>query len=120
MRKGTDVATRWDDIKAGRGASADVRDGYQLAAATYEFGARVRECRVANGMSQAELARAVGSSQSAIARLEAGGTQPTLKTMHALSRALGASWIITPDGIQTADVEGRRLRPGTPTRALPA
>jgi transcriptional regulator with XRE-family HTH domain len=108
------VGTKWNDIRAARSESADVREGYSQAGAAYEFGMRVRNCREARGMSQAELAAAVGSSQSAVARLEAGGTQPTLRTMHALSRALGASWVITPDGVFTASGTG------APARARPA
>lgn len=105
------MTTPWKDIRAAKFSSPGAREGYALAAAAYEFGQRVRTRRGELGISQSGLARAVGSSRPAVARLEAGGAQPTLKTMHALSRALRASWMITPEGIQTADVEGQPSGP---------
>lgn len=114
------MTTPWKEIKAAKFTSPEAREGYALAAAAYEFGRRVRTRREELGMSQSELARTIASSQPAVARLEAGGTQPTLKTMHALSRALRASWVITPEGIQTANVEGQQSGPQTQTQARPA
>lgn len=114
------MTTTWEEIKAARLTTAGAREGYALANAAYEFGRRVRTRREELGMSQSELASAMGSSQSAIARLEAGGTQPTLKTMHALSRALRASWIIAPDGIQTAEATGGDTKQLSNPRARPA
>ena len=40
-------------------------------------------------MSQTELARRVGTTQSAIARLERGKTEPSLKRIKEILRALG-------------------------------
>lgn len=47
----------------------------------------VRQARRAAGLSQAELAERLGTAQSAIARLERPGANPTLQT---LERALAA------------------------------
>lgn len=47
----------------------------------------VRAARDAAGLSQAELARRVGTTQSAIARLERSGSNPRVET---LERALAA------------------------------
>jgi transcriptional regulator with XRE-family HTH domain len=49
----------------------------------------VREARRRAGLSQADLAARVGTTQSAIARLEAGGTSPSLEYLSRLVRACG-------------------------------
>ncbi|HEV2126204.1 MAG TPA: helix-turn-helix transcriptional regulator, partial [Chloroflexota bacterium] len=42
------------------------------------------------GLSQAQLAERVGTTQSAIARLEGGGSPPNLTTLMKLADAFGA------------------------------
>lgn len=49
----------------------------------------MREARRAAGLTQAELARRMGTTQSAVARLEAKGANPRLKTLEAAVRATG-------------------------------
>ncbi len=49
----------------------------------------VREARLRAGLTQAELAARLGTTQSAIARWEAGGTQPSLETLRRVARACG-------------------------------
>ncbi len=48
------------------------------------------DARNKKGMTQAEIARRAGTTQSAIARFEAGHTNPTLEFASRLSHALGA------------------------------
>ena len=47
----------------------------------------IREARKRRGITQAELARRLGTTQSAVARLEAGVTAPKLETVLAAVRA---------------------------------
>jgi transcriptional regulator with XRE-family HTH domain len=49
----------------------------------------VREARRRAGLSQAELARRTGTTQSAVARLEAGRGAPSLERITELVRACG-------------------------------
>jgi transcriptional regulator with XRE-family HTH domain len=49
----------------------------------------VREARRRAGLSQSELAARVGTTQSAIARVEAGGMSPSLEYITRLVRACG-------------------------------
>jgi DNA-binding XRE family transcriptional regulator len=49
---------------------------------------RVAERRHELGLSQAELASLVGTTQSAIARLEAGGRPPRIDTLLRIATAL--------------------------------
>ena len=49
----------------------------------------IRAVREARGLSQEDLARAVGTKQSAIASLEAGKFAPRLDVLHRIAGALG-------------------------------
>ncbi len=98
----------WSELKQERANHPDAQAGYERARVAYEFGRRVRERREELGLTQVELSRLVGTSQPAIARMEAGGTQPTLETISALSRALHATWLISPEGI-TSSADDRAL-----------
>jgi len=49
----------------------------------------VREARRRAGLTQDELARRVGTTQSAIARIERGRTAPSLERLRELVRACG-------------------------------
>jgi transcriptional regulator with XRE-family HTH domain len=54
-----------------------------------QFGLRLKELRIAAGMSQKELAEAAGVAQSTIAQLEQGRYEPSFATVLALAEALG-------------------------------
>jgi transcriptional regulator with XRE-family HTH domain len=45
-------------------------------------------------MTQAELAARIGSTQAALARLEAGGVTPSLDTLRRIAEALGLELVI--------------------------
>lgn len=66
---------------------------------------RFTEARLASGLSQAELARAISLSRSAVSQIESGETK-TLKasTLVAFERATGyrASWVETGRGPRKA------------------
>jgi ribosome-binding protein aMBF1 (putative translation factor) len=63
---------------------------------------RVVAYRAQQGLSQSALARKVGVSQPAVARLEAGEHEPTLATLARLSQRLGMEFHIdiTPHSSQ--------------------
>ena len=52
-------------------------------------GSLIRSARQQTGISQSELARRAGTSQSAVARIESGHTSPTVETLERLAGALG-------------------------------
>jgi len=52
------------------------------------LGLRVKRLRIAAGLSQSELASRLGTTQSAVARLEAGRSEPRLRTLERLAEAL--------------------------------
>jgi transcriptional regulator with XRE-family HTH domain len=51
-------------------------------------GEKIRDAREAAGLSQRELAARMGTSQAAVARLEAGGVGATLTTLQKVAAAL--------------------------------
>jgi DNA-binding XRE family transcriptional regulator len=64
------------------------------ATVTRTFGDLVRHLRQEAGLSQRELAGRLGTTQSAVARLEAGLVEPRLATMERLALALGEDLLI--------------------------
>jgi ribosome-binding protein aMBF1 (putative translation factor) len=67
---------------------AEFDAGYQSAKLAIEVGEKVRDAREALGMSQRDLAGRMGTSQAAVARLEAGGVGATLTTLQRVAGAL--------------------------------
>ena len=55
------------------------------------MGAKIRELREKRGMSQKELADALGLDQSAVAQWETGRTEPTIFNLRRLADLLGIS-----------------------------
>jgi transcriptional regulator with XRE-family HTH domain len=84
----------WDDIKAQRPLTDRGRAAYDDEARTSAFRALVYKLRTEAGLTQAELARRMGTTQSAIARMEGGGTRPTLETLEKLATAVGAELVV--------------------------
>ena len=64
---------------------------------------QLAEQRVARGLSQKELAELCGTTQSAIARLEAGGRPPRIDTLLRIANALDCELVV-------------QLKPRTKTR----
>ena len=56
-----------------------------------KLGARLRELRLAAGLTQAELARRTGIHRPNIARVEAGRHTPSLETLARIASAIGVS-----------------------------
>ena len=79
----------WNDLRERRMDSPAARAGYEQARSAYEIGRMVRELREARGLSQRELAARMGTTQSVVGRLEAGGSRPTIVTLDRVADALG-------------------------------
>lgn len=59
--------------------------------ATDEVGARLRDARLARGLSLRGLAQSLGVSASLISQIETGKTQPSVSTLYAIVSELGVS-----------------------------
>ncbi len=82
--------TSWEEIKARRPLTEEGSAAYEDEARISGFRELVFRLRTEAGISQTELAKRMGTTQSAIARLEGGGTRPTLVTLEKLATAVGA------------------------------
>jgi DNA-binding XRE family transcriptional regulator len=82
--------TNWSYIKASRADSPARRRGYDKAGRAIRIASEIRSLREKKGLSQRELAERVGTTQSAIARLEAGNVSPSLPTLDKIAAALDA------------------------------
>ncbi len=63
-------------------------EAYGATRLALDVGEKVRDAREAAGLSQRELAARMGTSQAAVARLEAGGIGATLTTLQKMAAAL--------------------------------
>ena len=88
MREGAIEVNAWKrDVFARR---PGVRATYDALAPKYALISAMLDARNKKGMTQAEIAKRAGTTQSAIARFESGRTNPTLEFASRLSHALGA------------------------------
>jgi transcriptional regulator with XRE-family HTH domain len=69
------------------------------------FPHNLRRQRLANFLSQAELARQAGLHTLTISRLESGRTKPSTRSVRALAEALGVApgELATPEEVAEAD-----------------
>jgi len=77
-------ASAANPIERLRAVLAGAEDGWLFA----QIAGQVAERRRELGLSQAELARRVDTTQSAIARLESGGRPPRIDTLLRIAAAL--------------------------------
>lgn len=65
-------------------------EAYDALEEEFAFASQVIAARARAGLSQAELAERMDTSQSAIARLESGRSKPSVRTLEKLAAATGA------------------------------
>jgi predicted transcriptional regulator len=68
-------------------ADPEVKREYEALEAEFAIASELIRARLRAGLSQAELAERMGTSQSAIARLESGQTLPSTKTLLRFAEA---------------------------------
>jgi predicted transcriptional regulator len=78
MTRVADLHCKWMRDPAYRAEYATLADAYGVIRA-----------RLAAGLTQQDLARRIGSTQSAIARLEGGRSRPTMRTLERIAAATG-------------------------------
>lgn len=76
------IATRW--MK-----EPGFREGYDALEEEFNVASMLIAARTRANLTQAELAKKMGTSQSTIARLESGAAKPSLSTLRRLAQATG-------------------------------
>lgn len=66
------------------------RKAYEAVQPKYDLIRAVLDARLKRGVTQAEIARRAGTTQSAIARFESGASNPTLSFLTKVAAAVGA------------------------------
>ncbi len=82
----------WKEIRKPRSEAA--QRSYEDEARISQFRELVHRLRTEAELTQAELAGRMGTTQSAIARMEAGGTRPTLETLEKIAGAVGQELVV--------------------------
>jgi ribosome-binding protein aMBF1 (putative translation factor) len=77
-------------FKARMLANPEVKREYDALEQEFAIASELIRARARAGLSQAELAERMGTSQSAIARLESGQTLPSTKTLIRFAEATGS------------------------------
>lgn len=80
----------FEKLKARLLQNPKVRAEYEALAPEFEISAELIKARRRAGLSQAQLATRMGTSQSTIARLESGQTLPSTKTLLRFAEATGS------------------------------
>jgi transcriptional regulator with XRE-family HTH domain len=80
-------------------------------------GSLIREARLAEGLTQAQLARRLGITQPSVARLEAAGDEVTVATLQRALNAMGRALVLhaqqRPSSVDESLIrEALRLTPG--------
>ena len=79
-------------------------------AETRALGLKLKELRLARGVTQRELANRLGSQQPAIARLERGNVKPDVLTLERIANALGYRFEMTAVPFDEAIAHGVPVR----------
>ncbi|MGF9563218.1 helix-turn-helix domain-containing protein [Neorhizobium sp. JUb45] len=82
--------TRIAELKKKLMANPEFRAEYEKADAEFSLIEALVRARSNANLSQAELAKRIGTTQSAIARLEGGGVSPSLSTLRRYAKATGS------------------------------
>jgi ribosome-binding protein aMBF1 (putative translation factor) len=78
---------KWEKFKQKLLKNEDVRKEYERLSPRYKIISEIIGARMKKKMSQEDLAKKVGTKQSAIARLESGNTNPSIDFLEKIAKA---------------------------------
>jgi transcriptional regulator with XRE-family HTH domain len=96
-------------------ARADVKKEYDRSAEEFEFLDEILKARAAAGLTQADVAARIGTTQSAVARLESADAKhsPSIATLQRYASALGCKLevrLVRSRGLTTRSGRNARKR----------
>jgi len=90
--------TRVRDLHKDWSRDPDYRAAYDGLRPEFELARALIEARTRAGLTQAQLAKRMKTTQSAVARMESGRVRPSTKTLEKVARATGTRLKITFEG----------------------
>jgi predicted transcriptional regulator len=81
--------TTLTDLKKKWMADPAIRNAYDALAPEFEIARALIEARTDAGLTQEEVAKRMGTTQSVVARLESGRILPSIKTLFRYAEATG-------------------------------
>lgn len=72
----------------------EARAEYEAQAPEFELASELISARARAGLTQAELAQRMNTTQSTIARLESGRTLPSMRTLARFAEATGSRAVV--------------------------
>ena len=81
---------KWEDVKKELLKDREVAKEYKRLAPRYQLISDLIKIRIRKGLTQKELAKKIGSKQSAIARLESGRENISMDSLEKIAQAMGA------------------------------
>jgi ribosome-binding protein aMBF1 (putative translation factor) len=88
------VTKRLQTIKKKMLADREVRAAYDALADEFDLARELIAARVRAGLTQAEVAERMGTTQSVVARLESGAQMPSVNTLLKFAKATRSRPII--------------------------
>ena len=84
----------WKVLKKDLLKNKKVAGEYQAMAPRYELVRQLIEARQKEGLTQEQLAKKIGTKQSAIARYESGTANPSVGSLEKIAKATGSHLVI--------------------------
>ncbi|WP_295388862.1 helix-turn-helix transcriptional regulator [uncultured Thiodictyon sp.] len=82
------------DLKARLLEDPDTLKEYEAQTPEFDIAHELIAARARAGLSQAQVAERMGTSQSTVARLESGRTRPSLRTLDRYASATGTRTVV--------------------------
>jgi ribosome-binding protein aMBF1 (putative translation factor) len=84
----------WKTLKKELLKNKKVAEEYKRLEPRYQLISELIEARVKKGLTQEQLAKKMGTKQSAIARLESGNTNPSINFLEEMAAAIGSKLVV--------------------------
>ena len=81
-------------LKAQLLANPETRAAYEAQAEEFALARELIAARTRAGLTQAEVAQRMGTTQSTVARLEGGKAAPSLRSVQRYAQAVGARAVV--------------------------